>query len=316
MSGDALPEAILTEAATWLMEMHEGPLPAARREQLDAWRQRSPQHERAWEKAAVLLSKFDALPSPGAHALRKLSMPERRRTVKVLAALLVAAPGAWLAYRNTPWLQPAGSYRTAVGERRDVTLADGTRITLNTDTEIVADFNHAHRLIHLRGGEVLITTAADSAQPPRPFLVAVSEGRIRALGTRFVVRQREAESRVSVFSGAVEVSPSDAQPVVITTGKQATFSRASVSAPGDADDNSIAWQNGMLVVDRMPMAQFLAELGRYRRGMLRGDEAIAGLLVSGAFPLTDTDFTLSLIAQTMPVRVSYLSRYWVRVLPA
>ena len=69
----------------------------------------------------------------------------------------------------------------------------------------------------------------------------------------------------------------------------------------------------MLIADRMPMSQFVAELGRYRRGTLRCDPAVARLPVSGAFPLADTDATLSLLEQTRPVKMRYFTRYWVDV---
>jgi transmembrane sensor len=314
----AIPEDVLNEAATWLMELHEGPLSAGQRAQLAEWRQRSPEHERAWDKATALLGKFGALPPSGARALKKMAMPERRSAVKMLAVLLVAAPAAWLTLRNAPWPQHAGAYSTAAGERRDIVLADGTQLSLNTDTAIDVEFDQARRVVHLRRGEILITTAKDSARTPRPFLVAVDQGRIRALGTRFMVRQLDGLSRVAVLAGAVEISPRDAPSAtaIIPAGKQSVFSAMRIEALAPADENSIAWQHGMLVADRMPMSQFLKELSRYRRGTLQCDPAVAKLQVSGVFPLADTGFTLSLIEQTMPVQVQYFTRYWVNVIPA
>jgi transmembrane sensor len=316
--GAAIPEDVLNEAATWLMELHEGPLSARQRVQLAEWRQRSPEHERAWEKATALLEKFGALPPSGARALKQMALPERRSAVKMLAVLLVAGPAAWLGLHSAPWPQHAGAYSTAAGERRDIVLADGTRLSMNTDTAIDVEYDQARRVIHLRRGEILITTAKDSARTPRPFLVAVDQGRIRALGTRFTVRQLDGLSRVAVFAGAVEISPRDtpSATLIVPAGKQSAFSATRIEALAPADENSTAWRNGMLVADRMPMSQFLEELGRYRRGTLQCAPAVARLQVSGVFPLADTGFTLSLIEQTMPVRVQYFTRYWVTVLPA
>ena len=312
--GAAISKQVLTEAATWLMELHDGPLNPARRAQLAEWRQRSDEHERAWEKATALLGKFDALPPPGATALKKMAMPQRRGAIKMFTALLVAGPAAWLAYRNTPW-QQAGRHVTAVGERRDVVLADGSQLTLNTDTDIEVEFDGGRRVVHLRRGEILISTARDGAQPSRPFLVMVGEGAIRALGTRFVVRRFDDRSRVAVFEGAVEITPRDAPSAkaIVAAGRQSAFSRAGVDASVAADEAGTAWKNGMLIADRMPMSEFVAELGRYRRGALRCDPAVARLPVSGAFPLADTDATLSLLEQTRPVKMRYLTRYWVDV---
>nr|WP_315393522.1 FecR domain-containing protein [uncultured Duganella sp.] len=314
--GAAISKQILTEAATWLMELHDGPLSQPQRAQLDEWRRRSAEHELAWEKATALMGKFGTLPPSAAAALKTVSMRERRGAVKLAAALLVAGPAGWLAYRTAPW-SDAG-FRTATGERRDIVLADGTRLTLNTDTHVDVAFDRARRMVNLRRGEILITTAKDGTYPPRPFLVGVGEGAIRALGTRFAVRQLDEGSRVSVFDGAVELRPRDTPlaAAVIPAGRQSAFYSARVEPSSEADENAIAWQHGMLIADRMPMARFVAELNRYRRGTLRCDPAVAKLAVSGAFPLVDIDLTLSLLEQTQPVKLRYVTRFWATVGPA
>nr|WP_315251612.1 FecR domain-containing protein [uncultured Duganella sp.] len=306
----AIPDHILTEAATWLMEMHDGPLPPERRSQLAQWRQRSPEHERAWEKAALLMDKFDSLPPGGAIALRKA--PARRRALKTVAALLAVGPAAWLAYRYAPWLQDENTYRTAIGERKDIALPDGSRVSLNTDSEINLYFTESSRIIGLRRGEIMITTAKDA----RPLLVTVGGGYMRALGTRFVVRRLAEQSRVAVFEGAVELVLGD-EPygrLIVAAGKQSAMSARHLDALSDADENNTAWTSGMLIAHQMPLAQFIAELGRYRRGVLECDPALARLPVSGVFPLEDTTLTLSLLEQTMPVTIQYRTRYWARVI--
>ncbi|WP_243397835.1 FecR domain-containing protein [Herbaspirillum robiniae] len=313
----AIPDEILTEAATWLMELHEGPLGPGQRIRFAQWRQRSPAHERAWEKAAVLLEKFNTLPPPGAVALKKISAPERRKAIKMLAAALAIGPAAWIAYRAAPWSDPAGHYRTAVGERRELVLDDGSRVNLNTDTRIEVAFSASERRIRLQRGEVMITTAKDRLQQPRPFLVTVEEGRIRALGTRFTVQQLDRSSRVAVFEGAVEISPAGmpSAATVMPAGMQTTFTRTQVAPPSSCDDAAAAWTSGMLMADRMPMERFIAELGRYRSGTLQIDSRVAALPVSGVFPVNDTGLTLALLEQTMPVRMQYFTRYWVKVVP-
>lgn len=315
--GAAVSPQVLTEAATWLMELHDGPLSAHQRAQLAAWRQRSDEHERAWERATALLGKFDALPAPGKAALKNTAAPQRRTAVKMIAALLVAGPVGAIAYRHAPWAA-AGDYRTATGERRNIVLADGTRLTLNTDTQIDVEFDRHRRVVHVRRGEILVDTAHDAAQPPRPFLVTVGEGALRALGTRFTVRQNEHRSRVAVFAGAVEITPRAAPSarVVVASGSQTEFTGLAVGASTAASEHSNAWQHGMLIADQMPMAQFAAELKRYRHGTLQCDPAVARLPVSGAFPLADTALTLSLLEQTLPVKIRYVTRYWVRIEPA
>ena len=71
----------------------------------------------------------------------------------------------------------------------------------------------------------------------------------------------------------------------------------------------------MLVANEQRLDHFLAELGRYRTGWLRCDPAIAGLRISGAFALNDTDQALQALTTSLPVRIEETTRYWVTVLP-
>ncbi|KAG1069089.1 hypothetical protein G6F55_014487 [Rhizopus delemar] len=71
----------------------------------------------------------------------------------------------------------------------------------------------------------------------------------------------------------------------------------------------------MLAVRNWRLADLVDELARYRRGVLRCDPAVAGLRVSGAFPLADTDGSLRLLEKTLPVRISRVTPFWVTVAP-
>ena len=70
---------------------------------------------------------------------------------------------------------------------------------------------------------------------------------------------------------------------------------------------------GMLVANDQRLDAFLAELSRYRPGWLRCDPAVAGLRISGAFAIDDSDQTLRALSTTLPVRVVQTTRYWVTV---
>ena len=118
--------------------------------------------------------------------------------------------------------------------------------------------------------------------------------------------------------GAVAVRPAnDATAMrVIAAGQAARFTDIRVDAPSPVTDADIAWLDGMLVAANMRLADFLAEIDRYRPGRLRCDPAVADLRVSGTFPLADTDRILDALRGTLPVRIHFLTRYWTTVLPA
>lgn len=311
-----IPDFILDEAALWLMELHSGQLDPAKHQQLKEWRGRSVDHERAWLRASLFAKKMQDLSPAGGKALKQLATGDRRKAVKTIAALLVAAPVGWLTYRYT--MQGEGlRYSTAIGQKRDLTLEDGTRLVLNTDTEVDVAFSDAQRRLILRRGEILITTAKDTAPQARPFSVQVRQGNVRALGTRFTVRQDEVKSHVAVMDGAIEISPLDhpSDKSIVHKDWQSSFSRSQADAAIKLDAAATSWEDGMLIADKMPMSAFIAELDRYRPGKLQYDTRIAQLQVSGAFSLSDTDHALATLEQTMPVRIRYMTRYWVTVAP-
>ena len=318
----AVDKAVALQAAQWFVLLQSGETTAADRTRWTHWRAADPAHEAAWQRAEQVSGKFGRL--PGALSMPVLSRTvrsDRRAAVKALAVLLTAAPAGWLAWRASPAREWLADHRTATGERRELRLADGTRIQLNTATAIDVAYGTTQRLVRLHAGEILIETAPDavpSSDPAyRPFIVETAQGRLRALGTRFVVRQHEGgdRSQLTVLDGAVEVRPDDARSLraVVRAGEQAMFSAKAIgeitAAEPDADD----WSRGVLRARNMRLHDFLAELGRYRPGVLRCDPAVADLRVSGVFQLRDTGPVLDCVPLGVPVVVLFRTRYWVRV---
>ena len=318
----AVDKAVALQAAQWFVLLQSGETTAADRTRWTHWRAADPAHEAAWQRAEQVSGKFGRL--PGALSMPVLSRTvrsDRRAAVKALAVLLTAAPAGWLAWRASPAREWLADHRTATGERRELRLADGTRIQLNTATAIDVAYGTTQRLVRLHAGEILIETAPDavpSSDPAyRPFIVETAQGRLRALGTRFVVRQHEGgdRSQLTVLDGAVEVRPDDARSLraVVRAGEQAMFSAKAIgeitAAEPDADD----WSRGVLRARNMRLHDFLAELGRYRPGVLRCDPAVADLRVSGVFQLRDTGPVLDSLPQALPVDVLFRTRYWVTV---
>ncbi|WP_411384944.1 FecR domain-containing protein [Pseudomonas sp. MPB03] len=316
-----LDPKVLEEAAEWLMRLSERDLSDSERAEWECWRASSPERGRAWSRAQVLQGKLGGLPrSLAMSALDRPSNPERRTALGKLALLLAVVPAGWGSWKLAQSQQWSADYRTAVGERRELTLADGSHITLNTDTAIDVLFDTRQRLIQVREGEILVQTAPDASPQARPFLVSTREGRMQALGTRFTVRQLPSTTHLAVLEGAVRIELADARqaaPLVVNAGQRTDFSAQAFGPLRPADRNVGAWNQGMLMADKMRLADFVAELARYRRGFVRCDPAIAELRVSGAFPISDTQRTLNMLAQTYPILVSgHLSGYWVTLSPA
>lgn len=322
-----LQARVLDEAAEWLMRLHDSGATDADRAACERWRQADPQHALAWERAERLLGKLGGLPA--ALAMPALDRPrshraQRRATVARLAALLAVAPAGWLAWQAWYAADQRGwgaDLRTATGERRTEHLADGSRLLLDTASAVDIRFDGALRLLTLRQGAISIETAADTATPHRPFVVDTAHGRLRALGTRFTVRQEGGRAdggpvRLAVTEGAVEVTLRGAASpaLVVQAGQQTVLRAGDVTSPQPLQPEATAWTHGMLMADAMPLAAFCAELSRYRPGLLQCAPEVRALRVSGSFPLGDTDRTLTMLASTYPVDVQTRMRgYWITV---
>jgi transmembrane sensor len=313
-----LAPEVLEEAAEWLMRLSENDLSDHERAEWERWKISSPERDRAWARAQLLQSKLGGLPpSLAMSALDRPSHPERRAALGKLALLLAVMPVGWGSWKLAQTQQWTADYRTRVGERRELTLADGSRITLNTDSAIDVRYDRQQRLVHLREGEILVQTAQD---PSRPFLVSTRQGSMQALGTRFTVRELSGRTHLAVLEGAVKVMLAEntqTAPLIVNAGQRTDFSAQTFGTLTATDRNVGAWTRGMLMADKMRLADFVAELTRYRRGFVRYDPAIADLRISGAFPISDPQRTLNMLVQTYPVLVSgHLNGYWVTLSPA
>lgn len=329
----ALPRSVVREAAQWLMQLHSGQATEAQRQAWTRWRAADPAHELAWQRAEQLSAKLELLPPAASRQVLDRPRPGRRAAVGTLGLLATAVPGGLLAWRGWDAWGPAwtASHRTAAGERRSVDLADGTRLVLNTATAVDVLFHDGapgERLLVLHHGEILVETGPDGgrgAAPHRPFVVQTRHGRIRALGTRFVVRQlsdaaEPARTLVTVHQGAVAIAPAGTagqQPeAIVRAGEQTQFDSGRVDAVAVAGRHAAAWVQGLLFASDQPLGAFIAELARYRSGVLRCAPQVAGLRISGAFRLDDTDAILAALPATLPVRVVWRTRWWVGIAAA
>ncbi len=310
-----VPRHVLDQAVAWGVKLYSG---TARPEDLaacSAWRDANPLHEYAWRQLLAMEQEFSRIPEntagiacrtlEGASQSRKWS---RRQAMKLLGYVFAAAGTAFLV-QEAPWRQ-RHFYAGFPGERRSVRLNDDTRLLLNSDAEVEVVFSPLRRLVVLRWGEVLIETGRDaySFAGRRSFHVETAQARLEAIGTEFIVRQLEGETRLHVTGGAVAIHLPGVHPVVAHAGDSFAIrgSAGTLKKVEDETFDATAWMSGTLVAKRMRLDAFAAELSRYHRAPIVCTPDAASLKVSGVFQLSGTapaEQALKVLETTLPVRI-------------
>ena len=307
-SGDNIhtPEAegedpVYEVAAGWVARLSSPDATIADRDAFEAWRAADPAHAEAYAEMETLWRKLGHVPD----------RRHRRMTPGGLAGIAVAfVLCAALAFQLGLVDRLRSDIWSGVGDIAHATLADGSRIDLNTDTAIVLHFGEAERGIELLRGEAFFDVVPD---PRRPFVVRGAGLSVRAVGTRFFVRADDTQSPAGVVEGSVDAAASG-RPVRVSAGEALHRTGVTLSvAPADVD-RATAWRMGRLVFSGERLSTVLTELDRYRRGSIILLDAAAGeRRVTGSFDPHDTDEALDAIASSMGVSITRLSPFLVLV---
>jgi transmembrane sensor len=303
---------VFEAAASWYVQFQAESPTLAEQKAWQLWIDSDPAHLAAWNQMEQLQRHLGTLPQD----LKRRALNNGQHRRQVLKLLLLAAGTGfvgWNVQQHTSLGNVWADYKTGVGQRRNIALADGSQIQLNTDTAIDVSFDAAQRLIRLRTGEILIQTGKLGDQ--RPFFVETRDGRIQALGTRFSVHQLAGSTRVGVLEHQVSVQPGELSTgaIILKAGEGVDFDSRHVGFIHPFKSSELAWINGQLIVLDTRLGDVLAELGRYRRGVLHCDSRARDLRVSGTLRLDSTDAVLANLQASLPINVRYFSRYWVSI---
>lgn len=263
--------------------------------------------EAAWETSERLCAAPPPLEASQAVDIPATAPVRGRRTF-----LLGAAAAASAAIATTVgWrlLDNVDLYRTDIGQRRTVTLSDGSRVTLNTASTVEVAMSRAERRLRLVRGEALFEVAHDAA---RPFVVDAGAARFRALGTAFNVRVRPDVVELTVTEGVVAVAAGETEVDEIPAARIAAGGgavvRSGAVAPTALDEQHLrqrtAWQDGVLEFDGESLAQVVGEFNRYRRQpIVIGDARLESLRIGGRFEVDEADKFLTALTSSFPIEV-------------
>jgi transmembrane sensor len=310
MSGE--PEAddrVREEAATWLARQRMGP-ENFDQPGFDAWMGADARHAAAYaevSKAADLVKELKGLRAAGSAA------PRRRFGWSLGAAALAAAAALLFVFAPQP---PQSQHETAIAQIEQITLPDGSIVTLGAASRIHVRFSARERHVVLAAGEAFFQVTHDEQ---RPFLVQAGDARVRVVGTEFDVRRGAGAIRVAVAEGAVQLgySPtlsfSRQARVLLAPGEQAEAaehatlfaSPRQIAVSQVSPTQAGAWRQGHLAYVDTSLAFIVADLKRYYAPGLRlSDPALGDLRLTASFQAGDVGTFLATLPAVAPVSVT------------
>lgn len=325
---DGVSDALLEAAMTWRQRMDAPGWNSADDGELEAWLQADPRHAQAFARTGALFDFFDQhAAAPEMIAARRALLgraqklvrrragdtarPSRRLAAALMGAAVLAGLVAW------PLSQRGDVYVTDRGERRVLTLQDGSRVSLDAESKLRVKFTEHGRRLSLLKGQARFDVAKDAS---RPFSVRAGDKTVVATGTAFNIDILDPKVKVTLIEGRVLVMESPAGPSILPRREPAPKPRPAVElrpgqqlvAPNDAPSRLVAavdlgeataWQRGKLMFDEEPLADAVAKVNRYASRPVTVDPAAAAVPVSGVFEAGDTNGFLEAITGFLPVSV-------------
>lgn len=318
----SIDHQVLSDAADWFALLRSGEASERDTHRWRDWLHQHPDHLRGWQLVEQIEQQFQAAtsdhPNQTAATLNRARQgrQQRRTVVKSLAVALATGGLGWASWRQTPLPEVVASwqaqYRTGTGEIRQLRLADGSQVWMNTDSAMDTVMSGPQRQIQLVRGEILIETGSED---PRPLVVFTPQGQMQPLGTRFTVRRENEQTFVAVYQGTVKVTNQAHQEALVPSRHQTRFSSSGVAPLSVAEPSRESWHKGILLADDTRLADLVSELGRYQHGYINVSPDVADLRVVGGFPLTSPEQALSMLETALPVRISRPLPWWTNILP-
>ena len=291
---------IETQAADWIAERDRAgvgtgtPLPPERQAALDAWLAASTAHRIAYLRLDQAWQRANRLRALQTSAQPLLAPPAPRRAAAwgwlARPAVQRGAAGMGLAtvalVMGLQFLGPRPhtlDYTTARGQRESVMLADGSKLTLNTATQLRTEVTPQTRQVWLQSGEAFFDIAHDAQ---RPFVIHAGKQRVTVLGTKFSLQRDGDKLRVTVLEGRVQVQDElgGSRPTVLARADTAVAEAHNLLVTKVSPQQlsaRLGWLQGKLVLSDVTLAEAARQFNRYGDKQLVIKDAAAGRIVIG-----------------------------------
>lgn len=313
-------DRISAEAAHWCARLHDEECSDADRAEFAQWLALDSRHGEEyqamldiWQLSELLPRTARIAPGPAVPAplreRRPRSTARRRRSGERIAAIaagvLVAIGAIWSAGWSAGLLPSKVGYYAAQPGAREVELADGSKVELNSHSQLFfANFRDRRSAWLKSGGEAYFQVTHDTLQP---FSVYTENGSVRVTGTRFNVWTDPQQMLVTLLEGSVVVSPPDSvdgNSAQLTPGMQARYSQGSqrIELAQVAPAGAIAWLEGKLVIDDLTLQSAIPLINRYlKQPVFLDDATVAAMRIGGIYRTDDLQALVDSLPKVLPL---------------
>jgi len=294
----AIPaDDIQAEAALWLVRLRSDARTEAQLAAFRQWLSADQSHATAFEAVNSTWDISGGLPRDLRGAVHAPSSSNRRRIMAGGVALLAGA-GAMTFWRSAE----AKNFRTEVGEQKHVSLDDGTRIFLDTDTQLEIRFSETQRTTHLRYGRVNFRVAPD---PIRPFVVNAAEAKVIAVSSNIDVRLDGAQLSVILVKGSADIVPASSQIEKLQAGDRLVIDSEGLrhrDKPALAP--LLAWQTGQAIFENGRLWDAATEMNRYSNvKLVIPNSEVGDFKISGIYSVGDNTAFANSVVRLLPVKL-------------
>ncbi|WP_322044249.1 FecR family protein [Paraburkholderia sp. J67] len=347
----AIDADVETQAATWLVRRQNG-VAAQDEAAFQDWLARHPSHRLAYAQLDETWQRLDRLPQQDvarwraerAGEQREIASDKRRAGGDRARAAVLASPGrraflprfavagtafaaagagviGWEYWQNSPTF--SAQYQTRRGELQTVSLPDGSKMDLDTDTHVEANLYRHRREIRLLQGQAMFTVQSD---PHCPFHVLAQAVTVTVVGTRFSVRCTQTglehgSVRVAVEEGRVRVATEAAGATGSGTQRSVELGAGQTVAT-DADGllgaidaispaEVAVWRKGRVSFENTTLQRALEEFARYGATNIAVDDpAVAAMRITGSFDVHELNRFAHALPRVLPVRLRARGDHW------